>query len=46
MYIMDLFAMCGEVRGREEILTITGKDLNFVNGPAVCGKHPDGKPPR
>ncbi len=46
MYIMDLSAMCGEVRGREEILPITGKDLNFVNGPAVYGKHPDGKPPR
>jgi hypothetical protein len=44
MYIMDLSAMCGEVHGREEILPITGKELNVVNGSAVYGKHPDGKP--
>jgi hypothetical protein len=41
---MDPFAIGGEVRGREKILPITGKALNVVNGPAVYGRHPDGKP--
>jgi predicted N-acyltransferase len=36
---MDQSSMCDGVRGREEILHITGKALNVVNGSAVYGRH-------
>lgn len=35
MYIMDLSAICGGVRGREEIIHVSRKALNVVNGSAI-----------